>query len=108
MGIDFIYPEYEVARDLARCTRCGVCMAQCSNGVHIRREGNGALLSDNTKCVNCQRCVAFCPTRALKIVKSGCIPGAMRPLRSSSKLCQAAFSVMQAKASTRLNASSGR
>ena len=72
MGIDFIYPEYEVARDLARCTRCGVCVAQCSNGVHIRREGNGALLSDNTKCVNCQRCVAFCPTRALKIVKSGC------------------------------------
>ena len=38
MGIDFIYPEYEVARDLARCTRCGVCVAQCSNGVHIRRE----------------------------------------------------------------------
>lgn len=72
MGIDFIYPEYEVARDLARCTRCGVCVAQCSNGVHIRREGNGALLSDDTKCVNCQRCVAFCPTRALKIVKSGC------------------------------------
>ena len=72
MGIDFIYPEYEVARDLARCTRCGVCVAQCSNGVHIRREGNGALLSDDTKCVNCQRCVAFCPTRALKIVTSGC------------------------------------
>jgi len=28
--------------------------------------------ADETKCVNCQRCVSFCPTRALKIVKSDC------------------------------------
>ena len=27
---------------------------------------------DESKCVNCQRCVSLCPTRALKIVKSGC------------------------------------
>ena len=30
------------------------------------------MMSDETKCVNCQRCVSLCPTRALKIVKSGC------------------------------------
>ncbi len=29
--------------------------------------------SDESKCVNCQRCVSLCPTRALKIVKSDCI-----------------------------------
>ncbi len=28
------------------------------------------MLADETKCVNCHRCVATCPTRALKIVKS--------------------------------------
>ncbi|MCI9305371.1 MAG: 4Fe-4S binding protein, partial [Lachnospiraceae bacterium] len=27
---------------------------------------------DDSKCVNCQRCVSFCPARALKIVKSDC------------------------------------
>jgi glutamate synthase domain-containing protein 2 len=26
--------------------------------------------ADSTKCINCQRCVAFCPTLALKVVKS--------------------------------------
>jgi glutamate synthase domain-containing protein 2 len=28
--------------------------------------------SDESKCVNCQRCVSLCPTRALKIVKTDC------------------------------------
>ena len=27
---------------------------------------------DESKCVNCHRCVSFCPTRALKITKSDC------------------------------------
>ena len=30
------------------------------------------MFSDETKCVDCQRCVSLCPTRALKIVKSDC------------------------------------
>ncbi len=30
------------------------------------------MLSDDQKCVDCQRCVSFCPTHALKIVKSDC------------------------------------
>ena len=28
------------------------------------------MISDETKCVNCHRCVSLCPTRALKIVKT--------------------------------------
>lgn len=28
------------------------------------------MVSDESKCVNCHRCVSLCPTRALKIVKS--------------------------------------
>ena len=30
------------------------------------------MASDESKCVNCQRCVCFCPTHALKIQKSCC------------------------------------
>ena len=34
MGIDFIYPEYEVRRDAGRCTGCGACIKQCSHEVY--------------------------------------------------------------------------
>lgn len=70
MGIDFLYPEFEVIRNLQRCTNCRLCVKQCANGVHRYDESRGQMLADETRCVNCQRCVAFCPTRALKIVKS--------------------------------------
>lgn len=72
MQTDFIYPEYEVVRSDARCTRCRICENQCSYGVHFYSEKNRIMLSDDTKCVNCQRCVAVCPTHAIKIVKSNC------------------------------------
>lgn len=66
------YAEYEIKRDKERCTGCGACVKQCYNGAHYFKEINGrsVLLSDETKCVNCHRCVEFCPARALKIVKS--------------------------------------
>ncbi|MBP3918023.1 MAG: alpha-hydroxy-acid oxidizing protein [Clostridia bacterium] len=70
MGIEFQYPEYEVVRNPARCTNCRVCERQCANGVHSFDKTQKVMLADDTKCVNCQRCVSFCPTRALKIVKS--------------------------------------
>ncbi|MBP5250411.1 MAG: 4Fe-4S binding protein, partial [Lachnospiraceae bacterium] len=72
MGVDFISPEFEIERNSLRCTNCRLCEKQCSNGVHFYSEKDGVMLSDETKCVNCQRCVAFCPTRALKIVKNTC------------------------------------
>lgn len=65
------YPEFEVVRNLDRCTVCRVCEKQCPNGVHTFQAEKGVMLADETKCVNCHRCVAFCPTRALKIVPSG-------------------------------------
>ncbi len=72
MGIDFIYPEFEVVRNETRCIACRVCERQCSNEVHFYGPERGIMMSDETKCVNCQRCVSLCPTRALKIVKSNC------------------------------------
>lgn len=72
MGIDFIYPEFEVIRNKERCTMCRVCEKQCANGVHIYDKDRKFFLENENECVNCGRCVAFCPTRALKIVKSEC------------------------------------
>ncbi len=72
MGIEFIYPEFEVIRNENRCTVCRVCERQCANEVHSYDEQRGIMIEDETKCVNCQRCVSFCPSRALKIVKTDC------------------------------------
>ncbi len=66
----FVYPEYEVVRDYDRCISCRVCERQCANEVHAYDEKLGKMVADNTKCVNCHRCVCLCPTHALKIKKS--------------------------------------
>ncbi len=72
MGNLFLYPEFEIRRNENRCITCRVCERQCANEVHSYDEELGIILSDEAKCVNCQRCVSLCPTRALKIVKSDC------------------------------------
>lgn len=71
-GINYIYPEFEVVRNDSRCIRCRVCERQCANEVHFYNKEGNVMLSDEQNCVNCQRCVSLCPTRALKIVKSDC------------------------------------
>ena len=71
-GINYIYPDFEVVRRDERCIRCRVCERQCANEVHRFDPERDMLISDESKCVNCQRCVSLCPTRALKIVRSDC------------------------------------
>ena len=70
MKPQYLYPEFEVIRNMDRCVDCGICVTQCANEVHFYKEGK--LRADEGKCVNCQRCVALCPTRAIKIVKNDC------------------------------------
>lgn len=72
MGISYIYPEFEVIRNTTRCIGCRVCERQCANEVHLFDPELGVMTADDAKCVDCQRCVALCPTRALKIVKNDC------------------------------------
>ena len=72
MGIDFIYPQFEVVRNESRCINCRLCENQCANEVHSFDEVHKRMVADESKCVNCQRCVSMCPTRALKIIKTDC------------------------------------
>ncbi|HHV29254.1 glutamate synthase-related protein [Acetivibrio mesophilus] len=70
MGINYLYQEYEVSRNMDRCINCRVCERQCANEVHSFDKDKNIMRSDDVNCVNCHRCVALCPTRALKIVKT--------------------------------------
>ena len=72
MSVEFVYPEFEVIRNPSRCINCRLCEKECSNGVHTFDAKKKLMLADEAACVNCQRCVAICPTRALKIVKNDC------------------------------------
>ncbi len=70
MGINYLYPEFEVHRDTTRCIKCQVCARQCANEVHAYDAEVDLMMADESKCVDCQRCVSLCPTRALKIVRT--------------------------------------
>ena len=94
MGIDFMYPNFEVLRNESRCTACGACAVQCSHGVHRKDEATGRMAVDERLCVNCQRCAAFCPAQALKIVPSGC------SYRSSANWTQDSIREIYKQAST--------
>lgn len=67
--LDCLLPRYKVLRDPDLCTACGVCERSCANEAH-RIDGElGRVTADHAKCVNCQRCVVMCPTRALAIAR---------------------------------------
>ena len=70
MAVNYTLPEYEIHRNYDRCITCRVCERQCANEAHEYVSESGKMTCDDAKCVNCHRCVALCPTRALKIVKS--------------------------------------
>ena len=63
-------PLFEVVRNPDRCIKCRVCERQCANEVHHYDPDLARMVSDETNCVDCQRCVTLCPTRALKIRKN--------------------------------------
>ncbi len=65
--LDYLLPRYKVLRDPDLCVKCGVCERSCSNEVHHVDEELGRVTADHMKCVNCQRCVVMCPTKALAI-----------------------------------------
>lgn len=70
MGINYLYPDFEVHRDKDKCINCRVCERQCANEVHAFDKELNRMTADDALCVNCHRCVSLCPTHALKIVKT--------------------------------------
>ncbi|MEN6462155.1 MAG: glutamate synthase-related protein, partial [Syntrophomonas sp.] len=69
MAISLRMPEYMIIRNMERCIDCQVCVNQCSNLVHSWDEDLKQVVSDDSSCVNCHRCVVYCPTHALSIQK---------------------------------------
>jgi glutamate synthase domain-containing protein 2 len=63
----FLFPEFQVIRDQKRCNQCRGCERQCSFETHIFDDKKEEMVSDETKCAGCQRCVIFCPRDALTI-----------------------------------------
>ncbi len=59
--------EFIVRRDDSKCIRCRVCERQCSFDVHGYIENDDRMTEDEMECVGCQRCVEYCPTRALVV-----------------------------------------
>ena len=65
MAIEYLYPQFEVLRNPDRCIACRVCERQCAEEVHHYDHDLKKMVSDESKCVCCHRCVSLCPTRAL-------------------------------------------
>lgn len=62
--------EYTVERNDDRCIRCKVCVNQCTYETHYYDSEDDKVYSKNENCVNCHRCVVFCPTQALSIKRN--------------------------------------
>jgi glutamate synthase domain-containing protein 2 len=67
--LDYVLPRYKVLRDKDECVMCGVCERSCSNDVHTVDTELNRVTANHAKCVNCQRCVVMCPTKAIAITK---------------------------------------
>ena len=70
--------------DEARCTRCGLCAADCPSGI-IALEGGAPpriAPADEASCIRCQHCLAICPEGAVSIL--GCDPAASLPLSAGA------------------------
>ena len=70
--INYIPRRFTVVRDRERCIDCGCCVRQCANECHYFDEDGKTVLCDSASCVACHRCVALCPTGALRIEKYVC------------------------------------
>lgn len=66
----YLPAKFIVKRDKERCINCKVCLNQCSFNNHYFDEDEGVMECYTDKCVGCHRCVTFCPTDALSVVKN--------------------------------------
>ena len=63
----YLPPEFMIDIDDARCIRCEVCVRQCSYDARYYDAALDRIMTRDENCVNCNRCVVFCPTQATRI-----------------------------------------
>lgn len=65
--MNYLMPEFLVQVDHERCRRCKLCVNNCGFEALDFKE---RVVSDDSKCVACHRCVLVCPERAINVVKN--------------------------------------
>jgi glutamate synthase domain-containing protein 2 len=66
----YLPPQFKIVRDPERCIQCQVCVNQCSFETHYYDADEDDVRSRSENCIGCHRCVTFCPTGALTVVKN--------------------------------------
>jgi len=66
----YITPKFLVRRDAERCIQCQVCINQCTFDAHYYDAEDDEVRSRDENCAGCHRCVIFCPTGALTIIRN--------------------------------------
>jgi glutamate synthase domain-containing protein 2 len=61
-------PKFLVRVDESKCIKCGRCTAECSFQVLKLEEDR--IVPKDEDCSACQRCVTFCPQRAITVVRN--------------------------------------
>ncbi len=63
----YLPARFLVERDPERCIQCQVCVNQCTFDTHYYDAEDEEVRCREENCVDCHRCVLFCPTQALTI-----------------------------------------
>lgn len=64
--------------DKEKCIKCGLCVKDCSTKVIEFDEDNFPIASHSYRCMECQHCLAVCPTGAISIFDKN--PGNSEPI----------------------------
>ena len=66
----YVLPKFLIERDPERCIKCEVCINQCTFDTHYYDAEDAEVKSRVGNCVACHRCVSFCPTQALTVIRN--------------------------------------
>lgn len=69
-------PDFKISRDENKCIKCLACVRQCGFEAHEYDPETDVINALEENCVDCQRCVYICPTKALSITEH---PNQYRP-----------------------------